>query len=259
MRRAFVLVFALSLPAGAGPKLDAEAAARHYKAVLQAAEANAALGSGALAGDALFDLYTQTVLTGAAKAGEGALEKELRAGFAALGLFLDDTALKNPLVGKVFANIETEDLEKRAAKARGRPTCAGRSDTALHFAVSAALVAAVGEGISRMAGVQKEMSDMQALDHGTGSGYSFSDLAANEAGIRLVTWLLENPAERLRKAEAKFSQKACVPSLEGLPDGLRTDEFDDKYGPVGSERYEKQLKAIQERIDALPMYREEGR
>ncbi|MBI2923758.1 MAG: hypothetical protein HYY18_22095 [Planctomycetes bacterium] len=259
MRRAIVLFFALAAPAAAGPKLDAEAASRNYKAILRAAEANAGLGKGALTGDALFDLYLQTVLTGAIKGGEETMERELRAGFAALGLFLDDTALKNPLAGKAFANIETADLEANAAKVRGRPTCAGRSDTALHFAVSAALAAALGEGIARMAGVQKEMSDMQSLDHGTGSGYSFSDLAANEAGIRLVTWLLEKPAERLKRAEAKFSQKTCVPSLEGLPDGLRTDEFDDKYGPVGSDRYEKRMKGIQERMDALPLYQEEGR
>ena len=50
---------------------------------------------------------------------------------------------------------------------------------------------------------------------------------------------------------------ALLDQLEGLVEGLRTDEFDDKYGPVGSEAYNKVWKPIEERIAALPLYAEE--
>jgi hypothetical protein len=239
-------------------KPDAEAVARHYEALLKTAESNANLGKGALRGGALFDLYVQSVLTEAAKAGDDAkkLDAELRAAFVALGLFVDDSALKSPLLAKTFGGLETEAQEKQALKVRGTPTAAGRADAAKHFLVSAAIAAANGEGAARMAGVAKEMEDMHALDHGAGTGYSFADLAANEAGIVFVGWLLQDPADRLKKAEAKFSQASCVPSLEGLVEGLRTDEFDDKYGPVGSEAYNRFWKPIEEKIAALPLYQE---
>jgi hypothetical protein len=239
-------------------KLDAKAVQRHYEAILAAAQKNAQLGKGALRADALFDAYLHAMAASVLASGktEAELETEARSGLAALGLFLDDSALKNPLVGKVFANLESVDMEQAAAKVKGTPTCGGKADAALHFAVSAALAAGMNDAMARMGGQQKEMEDMRGLDHGTGSGYSFRDLAANEAGIRFALWIAEKPAERL-KAACAAKQADFFPSLEGLVDGLRTDEFDDKYGPVGSANWTRQMDGIAERLKGLKIYSEE--
>lgn len=257
-------VFAVLMAAGAAwaGKLDAKAVARGYEAIQKAAKGNADLGEGALKGDALFDLYVQAALAEAEKgaASSGAPDVEVRAALGALGLFFDDGSLRAGIVGKSFAGLETDEQEAAAKKVRGTPTCGGRADAALHFVLSAALVAGMGEGSARAAGMLKEMSDMHGLDQGKGSGFSFADLASDEAGIALAKWLLKDPAAHLKKAAAKFAQASCFPSLEGLPEGLRTDEFDDKYGPVGSENYNKVWKTVEDRIAALPLYaKEEGK
>lgn len=250
---AAVLLAAVSAFAG---KLDANVVARDYAALQKAAQANADLGEGALKGDELLDLYVQTALAEAEKgiAAGGAPDVEVRGALGALGLFLDDGNFRAGIVGKSFAGMETDEQEAATVKCRGTPTCVGRADSALHFVLSAAIVAAMGEGSARAAGMLKEMKDMHGLDNGNGSGFSFADLAADEAGIEFAKWLLKDPKANLKKAAAKFSQKSCFPSLEGLPEGLRTDEFDDKYGPVGSENYNKVWKTVEERIAALSLY-----
>ncbi|KAF0245915.1 MAG: hypothetical protein FD180_1177 [Planctomycetota bacterium] len=254
-----LLMMLLSAATVFAGKLDAKVVARQSAALLKAAESNANLGKGALKGDELFDLYVQTVLTEAEKgiAAGGAADAEVRGALGALGLFFDDGVLRAPIIGKSFAGMESDEQEAAAGKFRGTPTCAGRADAAKHFVLSAAIAAAIGEGAARAAGMTKEMSDMHGLDKGNGTGFSFADLAADEAGVVYASWLLGDPAARLKKAAEKFAHKSCFPSLEGFPDGLRTDEFDDKYGPVGSENYNKVWKPLEERVKALPLYAEE--
>ncbi len=256
--RTIALVLLAAVTAQAG-KLDAKVVARQSAALLKAARSNADLGKGALKGDELFDLYLQTALTAAEKgiAAGSAADVEVRGALGALGLFFDDGALRSAIIGKSFAGMETDEQEAAVKKCRGTPTCAGRADSAKHFVLSAAIAAAIGEGVARMAGMTKEMGDMHGLDTGNGSGFSFADLAADEAGVAFAAWLLGDPAARLKKAAVKFAQKSCFPSLEGLPEGLRTDEFDDKYGPVGSENYKKVWKGVEERVAALALYAEE--
>lgn len=237
-------------------KLDAGIVVRDYEALQKAARANADLGAGALKGDELLDLYVQAALTSAEKgiAAGGAPDVEVRAALGALGLFFDDGNFRGGVIGKSFAGMETDEQEAATKKVRGTPTCGGRADAAMHFVLSAAIVAAMGEGSARAAGMLKEMKDMHGLDNGNGSGFSFADLASDEAGIVFAKWLLKDPAANFKKAASKFAQKSCFPTLEGLPEGLRTDEFDDKYGPVGSENYGKVWKTVEERIAALPLY-----
>jgi hypothetical protein len=225
------------------------------------AEKNAGSGEAALDGDLLFDHYVTAALTQSVAAAKDAasLDRELRAGFAALGLLLDDGQLSALPSGKVFAEIESRELDAAGRRVRGKPTCAGREDIARHFALSAALAAAVGEGIARLAGMAKEMEDMHALDQGKGTGFSFADLAADEAGVRFATWLLTDPEARCARLKEGFRQADAMPALDGLPEGLRTDEFDDAYGPVGSRRYNAVWKPVEERIAALRLYQEEKR
>lgn len=256
--RAIAVVFLLALPVSAA-KLDAKIVGRDYEALLKAAQGNSDLGKGGLKGDELFDLYVQTALTEAEKglASGGAADAEARGAIGALGLFFDDGMLRANILGKVFAGMETDEQEAAAKKSRGTPTCGGRADSAMHFVLSAALTVALGEGAARAGGMVKEMNDMHGLDNGNGSGFSFADLAADEAGVKFAAWLLADAAAHVKKAGAKFGQKNCFPSLEGLPEGLRTDEFDDKYGPVGSEAYNKVWKTVEERVAGMSLYAEE--
>ncbi|NUN49141.1 MAG: hypothetical protein HUU15_09975 [Candidatus Brocadiae bacterium] len=258
--RILALLLVLSPLAAAGG-LDKACTKRHLEVLIAAGEKNGKAGAEALDGDALFDSFAGTLLLQVRAGAEDATatDRELRAAFVALGLFLDDGQLSSHKSGRIFAEIETPELDAAGRAARGRPTISGREDLARHFALSAALAAGLGEGIARLAGMAKEMEDMHGLDKGKGSGFSFVDLAANEAGIRFAVWLLQDPAPRLAGLNGRFRQADCVPGFAGLPEGLRTDEFDDRFGPVGSRNYNRVWKPVEEAIAALPVYREEGR
>src|SRR5262249_12395749 len=139
------------------------------------------------------DVLTDRLVRAALKAAEGELERgtspaeSARGLLLALGVSLDVSGLleKHPVSPLVLGGIETEE-EKRArtvALARGRPTLSGRQDSLQHFAVSAALAALAPEAAAWAAGLQKEVEDAQGKDSGKGTGFSFADLAADQAGI----------------------------------------------------------------------------
>ena len=63
----------------------------------------------------------------------------------------------------------------------GQPTMLGRRDLAQHFVLSAFLAANSGTQAAEAAGLAKEVVDAQGP-----SGFSFTDIAADRAGIRFA-------------------------------------------------------------------------
>jgi len=120
--------------------------------------------------------------------------------------------------------------------------------------LSAFLAATGGEDLSNMAGLYKELKDAQG-----GSGFSFNDLAADLAGSRLG-----KTSTQSRDAAVKMQQrlangrdaKVFFPQVRDLPEFLGQAEFKRRFGGVGEPAYQRMLKRIQTRIDALPIYQD---
>ena len=125
----------------------------------------------------------------------------------------------------------------------------GRRDFAEHFMISAALTV---NGSSRMAnaiGLIKEEEDANK-----GSGFSFTDLAVNRAGVRLGERATAETAARVQQQLAAARSDAdLVPDFRNLPEFMPQAEFERRFGPVGSPRYQKIIDRIDARLAAHPL------
>ncbi|GGD48337.1 hypothetical protein [Lacimicrobium alkaliphilum] len=129
---------------------------------------------------------------------------------------------------------------------------AGRQDLQLHFIYSAAIKLLSDQGISIAVGEFKEL-----MDRGEGgSGYSFVDLAADMAGVRLARAALEPDRARLVQQRLARAQDSRVyfPAVLDLPEGMDKDEFSRRFQAVDSPAYQQQVDKIKARLKALPLY-----
>jgi hypothetical protein len=129
-------------------------------------------------------------------------------------------------------------------------TLRGRTDLAQHFAISAALAAAAGEPLANAIGVEKEVDDAKR-----GSGFSFIDLTADRAGTRLGELAVRNPERLAAALAAGLTDAAMLPSIDGLPEFMMTDEFQRRFGGVGAPAYKRMSDEIEHRIAALALFR----
>ncbi|MGR9087808.1 MAG: hypothetical protein ACU841_12150 [Gammaproteobacteria bacterium] len=127
-----------------------------------------------------------------------------------------------------------------------------RIDLAQHFIGSAALTASVSGQLARVVGEQKELSDADG-----GSGFSFIDLAADQAGTHFGELATSTPesARRIQKAMSAIkSYSDFMPDPRDLPEKMDADEFKKIYGEIDSPAYKEVLKRIDDRIRAAPIY-----
>ncbi len=128
---------------------------------------------------------------------------------------------------------------------------AGRDDLAKHFIVSAVLSANTGGPFADAVGIYKEIADSRG-----GSGFSFSDVAADRAGSRLGT-LAEHQAtaSRLqRQLASPLTEATLMPSIVDLPDVPNEAEFKRRFGGVDAPGYRRVIADIDARLDALPLF-----
>ena len=128
-------------------------------------------------------------------------------------------------------------------------TLHGRRDLAEHFSLSAALSINGGSQLANAIGLMKEEEDA-----GKGSGFSFTDLAADRAGVRLGERATGDTATRVRQQLAAARTDAdLLPDMRDLPEFMPQAEFDRRFGPVGSARYLAVITRIDNRLDAHPL------
>lgn len=132
-------------------------------------------------------------------------------------------------------------------------TLAGREDLAKHFALSAALAAAAAPDVGKALGTWKELDDSLA----GGSGFSFVDLAADRAGLRLGKAVTD--AARASAVVAAFQQSAPPELLPmkalQLEEGLSEPTFASRYGRIDSSDYAAAEARIDRALDMLPIMR----
>ena len=171
----------------------------------------------------------------------------------------ENTALLQALalycLGKDPAHLVGTDLKtKIAPRRRAGFTLLGRRDLAKHFLVSAGLGVSAGSRLSHFAGLAKEVDDA-----GRGSGFSFADLAADKAGVRMGELAAGSPgqAARLQQAMSRLDGEAdFMPGIGRLPEGIPEGEFKKRFRDLDSETYGLIEGEIRQRIDRCRAYRE---
>ena len=170
----------------------------------------------------------------------GAASEENRAALTALAAYLAGISLPKLLEG---------DSQSIRRAPRVLLSLHGRRDFAEHFVISAALSANGGSRLANAIGLIKEEEDA-----GKGSGFSFTDLAANRAGARLGERATGDGAARVRQQLATIrNDAALLPDFRDLPEFMSQAEFDRRFGPVGSPRYLKLIDRIDTRLAAHPL------
>lgn len=168
-----------------------------------------------------------------ALAGNGTAAEENRAALTAAAAYLSGISLPRLLEGG-------SKSIRRAP--RVLLSLHGRRDFAEHFIISAALTVNGSSRLANAIGLIKEEEDATR-----GSGFSFTDLAANRAGVKLGELATGASAASVRKRlAAAHSDDDLMPDFRDLPEFMPQAEFERRFGPVGGPRY----LAVIERIDA---------
>lgn len=198
---------------------------------------------GQIAGDALNDFYIRSMAQFCVK--EKIPAKDF---LVALGIGLDpsDTLRKHPLTREAYKPLHGPKI----AKDLGQPTMRKRADWLLHFALSASLTAQINPETAESIGLSKEVADAFGP-----SGFSFTDLAADEAGIEFARQLLKHP-QRLASVADSFRTDAYLPPIADLDEGLSIAAFTKKYGSVESDAFRTVHREIRRRVSGQPAYRE---
>lgn len=127
-----------------------------------------------------------------------------------------------------------------------------RVDLAQHLTTSAAITAAAGAGVAGILSNSKETYDARYR-----SGFSFSDLTANSAGVALGNAATSNATEALalqqRLARATLETDYMPPVARDLT-GLNEADFSEQYRDRNSRAYLDRVAAIDKEIAALPVY-----
>jgi len=171
---------------------------------------------------------------------------ENRAAIFALAILLGHEDLE-PFVGELF----DPGLRVQAQSMMGRVTLRNRQDWPRHFLLSAALKLLSNESTSDRIGLLKEQLDSQQ----GGSGFSFGDVLANLAGIRLALVATSNYATAIRLQShlaSGFVVDGFFPPADDLPEGITNADLQTKYGGVNGAGYREMIQELNRRIDNLP-------
>ena len=128
----------------------------------------------------------------------------------------------------------------------------GRLDTAQHFMASATLAMSGHRTFADLVGLTKEINDTHS-----GSGFSFTDLAADRAGA-MFGKLAAKSEDKARKVQTVLGQSAdegvFMPGIKDLPENLSPADFTSRFKAIDSPEFEVLKGRIEERIAACPLY-----
>lgn len=230
--------------------LEAAGTTARERVYMQAWLLDQRLRRGKLPQDGSMLPWLKQALATAAKPQKRAADREgLRAAFYTLALVCGD-----PAFGSSISVGFNERMQSAAAGCAGT-TLSGRQDLRQHFLISAGLYAANSGQAAFGMGELKELLDSNA----GGTGFSFDDIAADLAGVRLARAFLDAPPEAWPAMLARIGSEADImPSIDGLPSGMSEAAFRARFRDVDSAEYAAMVAEIERRVDALPLDRPEG-
>ena len=142
----------------------------------------------------------------------------------------------------------TGTTQKQAAKLK--LVLNNRHDFVEHYTISAGLTVTGGSGLADAVGLYKEHEDKKVK-----SGFSFTDIAADRAGVRLAEMATASDASarRIQKlmSSKTLSESLFMPKTRDLPEGLSAAVFQRKYQDGKGPEYQRVIDLIEKRIAAL--------
>jgi hypothetical protein len=127
-----------------------------------------------------------------------------------------------------------------------------RNDLALHFVSAAAIAASAGVTMAEVLSNSKEVYDARY-----GTGFSFSDMTANAAGVALGEYSTSSQYSALQIQRLLMQtemETAYMPIPLTDADGLDEASFIEKFGTRDSTQYLQRLQEINEAVQALQLY-----
>jgi hypothetical protein len=173
---------------------------------------------------------------------------ENRAGIFALGILLGHHRFE-----ELLGSVQVGRDNTAAQQALKRVTLRARADWTKHFCLSAAIALMSDKVVSDGAGLLKEELDAGA----GGSGFSFADLLADQAGTTFAARVTRNEATARAMQDRlanDFSVDDYFPHADDLPEGLSDGELQSKYGGVGGKGYNRIMEEIERRIATCAAY-----
>jgi hypothetical protein len=130
---------------------------------------------------------------------------------------------------------------------------ADRIDTRRHFTTAAALRAASNRGVSVSIGEFKELFDSVGWEAG---GFDFSDIGANQSGIRLSDRVMAGSrADLARILEILQAEGDVLVDLSRVPQIMLRGAFEARYGSIDSAAYAAEVARIERLIDEVTIHR----
>ncbi|MGQ0657149.1 MAG: hypothetical protein ACT4NU_03495 [Chromatiales bacterium] len=144
-----------------------------------------------------------------------------------------------------------DEAAGRLARSKGVAlTLLDRADLAAHFLASAALTGSAGSEIADVLGAFEEVQHSRR-----GVGFSFTDLAADRAGVRFARLAASKAVELQRRVATLAGEAELLPSVDALPEEMMESEFIKRFENGDSEAYHAVSTEIERRINACKLYR----
>jgi hypothetical protein len=189
---------------------------------------------------ALPQLLSQVFTLARMRGGDAAAEN--RAAITALAAYIGGISLPKLLAGDGRSNRSAPPVLL---------TLHGRRDFAEHYLIAAALSANGGSQFANALGLMKEEEDARK-----GSGFSFTDLAADRAGARLGERATEKTAGTIQAKLANAqTDSSLMPDFSDLPEFMPQTEFVRRFGSVGDPRYQAVIQTMDQRLAAHALLR----
>jgi hypothetical protein len=163
-----------------------------------------------------------------------------------------DPAVENRSVLQALSLYINADTAQGSGERHPQVTLQRRSDLAQHFVSSAAMTASVGPDVASLLATSKEAHDARYR-----SGFSFSDLTANMAGVALgdAATLNAASARRLQQALAHSTAESdYMPVVSRDNAGLSEEDFLEQFQDRNSPAYLERLGTINAQLAALPVF-----
>lgn len=170
---------------------------------------------------------------------------------------MENTALLQALAtysnNSDLSNFIAKDL---AAQTRAIPYRSiylnNRADLSRHFLISSGLAVTTNGRLADLIGVAKEVKDSDG-----GSGFSFADLAADRAGVKLgetATASEQQAAHIQQKMSTVANESSFMPGIDQLPEGISKVEFKNSLEEIDSKAYTLIKDELEKRLLGCSIY-----
>ena len=152
-----------------------------------------------------------------------------------------------------FVGAVRSETQKKNRRGADHFRLNGRHDFVQHFTISMGLALTGGDFAANIIGELKEAKDSRKS-----SGFSFTDLGADRAGVQFAKFAVSRHDAAIRVQQimsAARDELVFFPRFADLPEGMNRAAFNRRYGDVGSPAYNSVIAEIDRRIAGTPVFR----